>query len=62
MMQMVQAAKNPIQYLQQLATENPDVKNVLGYVQQNGGDFKTAFYKMAQEKGIDPNQVLNMLK
>lgn len=31
-------------------------------INQSGGDPKAAFYKLAQEKGIDPQQILDMLK
>ncbi len=53
---------NPQMMLNQMAARNPQVKQVLDYVQQNGGDAKAAFYKMAQEKGVNPEDVLNMLK
>lgn len=48
--------------LNQLMMNNPNYNNVIQYIQANGGDPKRAFYKMAQEKGINPNDVLNMLK
>ena len=55
MMNMVRGAKNPNLMLQQLMMNNPNMKNVMDYVNQNGGDPKQAFYKMAQEKGVNPN-------
>ena len=62
MMNLVKNAKNPNLMLQQLMMNNPNINNIMNYVQQNGGNAKQAFYKMAQEKGVDPNQILNMLK
>ena len=60
---MMQAMRgNPQMMLNQMAAQNPQVKQVLDYVQQNGGDAKAAFYKMAQEKGVNPDDVLSMLK
>lgn len=38
---------------------SPDMRT---YISQNGGDAKTAFYNMALQKGIDPNQILNTLR
>lgn len=38
---------------------SPEMQN---YISQNGGDAKTAFYNMAAQKGIDPNQILNTLR
>lgn len=41
---------------------NPQLKQALEYVQKNGGDPKQAFYKLAKEKGVDPQSILNSLK
>ena len=41
---------------------NPQIKYVMDLVNQNGGDPKAAFYKLAEEKGIDPNEIINILK
>lgn len=59
---MVRAAKNPNIMLQQLASQNPKVANAMNLINQNGGDPKRAFYSEAQRLGIDPNQILGMLK
>ena len=48
--------------MQSMLMNNPNYKFVMDYVNQNGGDPKSAFYKMAKEKGVDPNQILSMLK
>ena len=62
MFNLLKASNNPNQMLQQFVQSNPQIKNILDYIQQNGGDPKTAFYKMAQEKGINPDEIINMLK
>lgn len=62
MMNMVRSAGNPQMMLQSMAQNNPQLKQVMDIIQQSGGDPKAAFYKMAQEKGIDPDQILSMLK
>ena len=59
---MVKSSRNPQAMLQQLINQNPQVQNVMKYVNDNGGDPKTAFYKMAEEKGVDPNEVLKMFQ
>ena len=61
-MQMLSGNNNSQAMLQMLAAQNPQLRQVLDYVQQSGGDPKEAFYKLAQEKGVDPNQIINMLK
>lgn len=54
--------QNPKMLMQSMLMNNPNYKAVMDYVNQNGGDPKAAFYKMAKEKGVDPNQILSMLK
>lgn len=61
-MQTVQAASNPALALQQMAGSNPQMQQALQLVQQSGGDAKAAFYKLAQQNGVDPQQILAMLK
>ena len=61
-MNMVKSAKNPQAALQNMMQNNPQMKQVQGLIDQYGGDPKTAFYKMAEEKGIDPDQILTMLR
>lgn len=62
MMNMVRSAGNPQAMLQSLAQNNPQVKQVLDLVNQSGGDPKSAFYKMAQDRGVDPEQILSLLR
>ena len=62
MLRMVQAAKDPYAYLNRLAQNNPQMRNAIEYVKKNGNDPKAAFYKMAQEKGVDPESILSQLR
>ena len=62
MMNAVQAAQNPSAALQQMAGNNPQLQQALQLVQQSNGDAKAAFMKLAQSNGIDPQQILGMLK
>jgi len=48
--------------LNQMMGQNPQIKQVMDYVNANGGDPKAAFYKMAQEKGVNPDDILSQLK
>lgn len=61
MMQMLKGSSNPQQMFQTMLSQNPQMKQIMDYVQQSGGDAQAAFYKLAKEKGVDPNQILNML-
>ena len=58
----MQGARNPQAMLNQMMQNNPQYKQVMDYVNKNGGDPKTAFYKMAEEQGVNPDEILNMLK
>lgn len=59
---MVRSAGNPQAMIQSLAQNNPQMKQVMDLVSQSGGDPRSAFYKMAEEKGVDPEQVLSLLR
>ena len=45
-----------------MLSQNPQVKQVMDYINDNGGDAKSAFYKMCEEKGINPDEILNQLR
>ena len=46
----------------QLASNKNNLALVMNLIQQSGGDPKAAFYKLAQQKGINPEQFLSMLR
>lgn len=62
MMAMLNGSGDPMTMINQMARNNPQLQNVLQMVQANGGDAKAAFYKLAQEQGVDPDEILNALK
>lgn len=62
MMGMLRGANDPQAVLQQLAQSNPQLKQVMDIVQQHGGDPMAAFQAEAKARGLDPNQIMNMLK
>ena len=62
MMSMLRGAGNPSMMLQQMTAQNPQMRQVMDLVQQNGGNAKQAFYKLAEQKGVNPDEILNMLK
>lgn len=61
-MNMVRTAQNPQAMLQQIASNNPNMAKVMEVVQQYGGDSMKAFQETAKQMGIDPNNIMNMLK
>ena len=59
MAQTIKSANNPQALLNQMMSNNPQVKQIIN---QYGGDPKTAFYKYAEANNIDPNEIINMLR
>lgn len=62
MMKTVQMARNPQMMLQTMVRSNPAMKQAIDYINQNGGDPEQAFYRLADEKGVDPQEILNSLR
>ena len=52
---------NPQATLQSIIKANPRYQNVMNFINQNGGNPRTAFYNLAQQRGIDPSQILSLL-
>lgn len=57
-----QEASTPQAAFNKLLMSNPQFREVIQLVQANGGDPEKTFYKLAQENGIDPQQVLDLFK
>lgn len=62
MIGMIQASGNPQMMMQRMLGNNPQYAQVQKFVADNGGDAKQAFYSLASQMGIDPNEVLNALR
>lgn len=62
LMNLCKTANDPQAMLYSMMQQNPQVRSVMNLVQQSGGDPKTAFYKLAEQKGVDPEEILNALK
>lgn len=62
MMGMVKNAGNPQAMLSQMMQSNPQMNQVMQIVNQHGGDAQKAFYSLCEQRGIDPNEILNMIR
>lgn len=60
--QMIRNSKDPKNTLNILLTQNPQMQQVMNYVNQNGGNAQEAFYKLAKERGVNPEDVLSLFK
>lgn len=58
----LQSSNNPQQALINLAKQNPEVKQTLDLLNTSNKSAKDMFYAMAKLKGVNPNDILNMLK
>ena len=61
-MQTVKTAANPQAALNMMIMNNPQMKQVMEIVKQNGGDPMAAFRMTAEQAGIDPEEILGMLR
>ena len=59
---MISRAQNPEAMLNQLMANNPQLKKISDVAANYGGDYRKAFYGIAEQKGIDPNEILGMFK
>ena len=62
MLNFYKSAKDPLDALNRMMQNNPRMKQIMDYVNANGGDARSAFYKLAEEKGINPDDILSQLK
>lgn len=58
MIQQIKSMGNPQALLQQM----PQYKQIMEYVNANGGDAKSAFYAKAQEMGINPDEIVKAMR
>ena len=61
MFRMMNAVKNPMAFLQNQFSQT-QIGQAMNLVKQNGGDARAAFYNLAKQKGINPDDILNQLR
>lgn len=57
-----QKAENPQQMLNDLINQNPQVKQIVELSKSTNGNFEQLFKNLCQQKGVDPNFILNQLR
>ena len=62
MMNTVRMAQNPQLALNQMMMNNPQLKEVMDIINQNGGDPNRALRTVAEQNGINPKDILDMFK
>ena len=61
LLRTIRSAGNPQMMLNQMAGQKPQLKQAMDFVNQNGGNPQQAFYQLAKEKGINPEDILKEL-
>ena len=62
MIGMVNASQNPQAMISQMMNNNPQMKPIMDAINAAGGDPRKAFYSMAEKMGVDPQEILKMMK
>lgn len=60
-MNMIKAARNPQAAMMGMLSNNPQMKQVKTIIDQHGGDPMKAFREMAEQNGLDPDEILSMI-
>ena len=62
MLGMVRSASDPNAMLNMMAQSNPQLRQVLNLVQQAGGSPEKAFLTACEQRGVNPQEIIDMLK
>lgn len=62
MLTNIQNSVDPRAKLNDLINSNPKIRDIMKMVQRYGNNPKDAFYALAKEKGVNPDDVLNALR
>ena len=58
-MQSIRSSGDPQSIVNNMLSNNPQINQI---IKQDGGDPKTAFYKYAEANGVNPDEILSMMK
>ena len=62
MMNAVQMAQNPQAALNQMIASNPQLKQVMDLINQNGGDIGKTVKTVAEQNGLRPEDIMDMFR
>ena len=62
MMQAFKCAGNPQAMLNQMLQTNPQMKQAMDVIRASGNDPRRAFYALAEQRGVNPQAILDQLK
>ena len=58
---MLKGVKNPTDMLMNMAKKNPQSNMILNS-KKNGGNPKDMFYELAKQRGVNPEEIINIAK
>ena len=61
MMNMLKGVQNPQQALTMATKQNPQLAAVMNMISGSGMSPQQLFYQIAQQNGVDPQSIINML-
>ena len=41
---------------------NPQFREIMGIIQEYGGDANKAFFEIAKKNGFDPQEIMNLIR
>ena len=62
MMNTVQMAQNPQAALNQMVMNNPQLKQAMDIINQHGGNIESAVRTVAEQNGLKPEDIMELLK
>jgi hypothetical protein len=62
MASMLKGKGNPMQILQMMGGQNPQLNQIMNMVNSKGMTPKDLFNQVAKQQGINPEQIISMLK
>lgn len=62
LLSLLRSKNVPQSVIMNVLQSNPNYNYIMNLISQYNGNAEQAFYALAREKGIDPNQFLNSLK
>lgn len=62
MIRMIKSAGNPQLMISQVLQMNPQLRQAMEIIRDYGGDANKAFYAIAEKNGIDPEEIMNLIR
>jgi hypothetical protein len=62
MANMLKGKSNPMQMLMGMSQSNPQISQVFNMLSGSGMSAKDMFYNIANQRGVNPDEIINNLK